>query len=101
MIETAQGERPALDSFYERLRLRAATIDELLSAAFEPSPQTQGDVDLTGRRLAAWRRSSAAGDERLFVRRLDRDRLSAERVRERLASVRPAPSAAVPAWIDT
>lgn len=100
MIERAQGERPALDSFYERLRLRAATVDELLSAAFEPSPQTQGNVDLAGRRLAAWRRSSAAGDQRLFERRLERDRLSAERASERLASVRPCPLAAVPAWID-
>ncbi len=90
----------AVDAFFERLRLRAATIDELLSDAFEPSPGTTSDADLAARRLAAWCRSAAADDESLFVRRLARDGLTLTQVRERLAAVRPRTSAPPPAWID-
>ena len=89
-----------MDAFYERLRLRAATIDELLSDAFEPSPGMTGDADLAARRLAAWCRSATANDESLFVRRLERDGLTVTQVRERLAAVRPSISAPRPAWID-
>ena len=89
-----------MDAFYERLRLRAATIDELLSDAFEPSPNANGDADLAARRLAAWCRSAAAGDQALFARRLERDGLTIARLRGRLAAVRPGACALRPAWID-
>ena len=76
-----------MDAFYERLIVRAATIDELLSDDFEPLPGQKGDADLAARRLAAWCRSSASGDWSLFERRLDRDglidRSGADEIRHR------------------
>ena len=36
-----------MDAFHERLILRAATIDELLSDEFETAPDGNGDADLT------------------------------------------------------
>ena len=89
-----------VDAFYERLRLRAATIDELLSDAFEPSPGQPDHAELAARRLAAWRRSSAAADEALFARRLERDRLTVAAVLQRFAAVRPSACVSPPAWID-
>jgi len=89
-----------VDDFYERLRLRAATIDELLSDAFEPSPGATQDAALQARRFAAWGRAAAAGDQSLFVRRLGRDRLTVEEVRQRLTTSRPRSCTPRPAWID-
>jgi Domain of unknown function (DUF4135) len=76
-----------MDARYERVLARAVTIDEVLSDAFEPLPG-QDDTDLAARRLAAWCRSSAAGDWSLFVRRLDRDGLSISDVRATFGTVR-------------
>ena len=42
-----------MDGFYERLIVRAATIDELLSGEFETVAGQKGDTDLAARRLAA------------------------------------------------
>ena len=64
------------------------------------SPGMPGDADLAARRLAAWRRSSAAGDEALFARRLERDGLTLARLRQRFAAVRPRIAAPPPAWLD-
>ena len=88
-----------MDAFYERLIVRAATIDELLSADFEPLPGQKGDADLAARRLAAWCRSCASGDWLLFERRLIRDGLTIAQALTRFASVRRKPLAAPPAWI--
>ena len=88
-----------MDAFYERLIVRAATIDELLSADFEPLPGQKGDADLAGRRLAAWCRSCASGDWSLFERRLMRDGLTLAQALTRFASIRRKPSAAPPPWI--
>jgi type 2 lantibiotic biosynthesis protein LanM len=88
-----------MDAFYERLIVRAATSDELLSAYFEPQPGQKGDADLAGRRLAAWCRSSASGDWSLFERRLMRDGLTLTQVLTRFASIRRKPSAPPPPWI--
>jgi type 2 lantibiotic biosynthesis protein LanM len=88
-----------MDAFYERLAVRAATLDEVLSDDFEPLPGQKGDADLAARRLAAWCRSCASGDWSLFGRRLDRDGLAFAPVLARLAAVRRA-SAALPSWID-
>jgi type 2 lantibiotic biosynthesis protein LanM len=88
-----------MDAFYERLVVRAATIDELLSDDFEPLPGQKGDADLATRRLAAWCRSSASGDWSLFGRRLERDGLAIDRVRARLAAARRKASAPAPSWI--
>lgn len=65
-----------MEAFFERLTVRAATIDELLSDDFEPLPGQKTDADRAGRRLAAWCRSCANGDWQLFVRRLERDGLT-------------------------
>lgn len=102
---TAGPDRPTrsenvLDVFFERLIVRAATIDEILSDAFEALPGQKDDADLAARRLAAWCRSCASGDWSLFARRLDRDGLSIPRVLERFATVRRRPSAALPDWIE-
>ena len=88
-----------MDPFYDRLRLRAATIDEMLSDAFAASPAAEADADLTARRLAAWRRSSAAGDEALFARRLARDGLTVDRLRQRFTGVQSKPAVSPPTWI--
>jgi type 2 lantibiotic biosynthesis protein LanM len=92
---------PAAAGIFERLRRRAATIDELVSDLFEPVSGEAVDAGLAGRRrLDAWRRSGAAGDEELFARRLARDSLSPAKVQERFGAVRPNRSAAAPAWLD-
>lgn len=88
-----------MDAFYERLIVRAATIDELLSDDFEPSPGQKGDADLAARRLAAWCRSSASGDWSLFGRRLDRDGLANSDVLTRFSTIRRKASARLPAWV--
>jgi type 2 lantibiotic biosynthesis protein LanM len=89
-----------MDAFYERLIVRAATIDELLSDDFEPLPGQKGETDLAARRLAAWCRSCASGDWSLFSRRLARDGLAIDEVLTRFATVRRKASATPPGWID-
>ncbi len=89
-----------MSDFFERLIVRAATIDELLSDDFETLPGQKSDTDKVGRRLAAWCRSSASGDWSLFLRRLERDGLGIGHVLERLGSVRHNPTAPRPAWIE-
>ena len=42
-----------MNAFCQNLRLRAATIDELLSDAFETPPGLPGDADLAVRRPAS------------------------------------------------
>jgi type 2 lantibiotic biosynthesis protein LanM len=89
-----------MEVYYERLIVRAATIDELLSDDFESLPGQKGDADVAARRLAAWCLSCASGDWSLFKRRLDRDGLAIGQVLERFATVRRKSSAPAPAWID-
>ncbi len=89
-----------MDAFYERLIVRAATIDELLSDDFEPLPGQNDDAGLAAKRLEAWCRSSASGDWLLFARRLDRDGLTTDQVLAKFGSVRRKPSVSPQAWID-
>src|SRR5215471_7975152 len=89
-----------MDAFYERLIVRAATIDERLSDDFEVLPGQKGDADLAARRLAAWCMSSASGDWSLFGQRLKRDGWTIDAVLERLATVRRKTAAPAPAWAD-
>jgi class II lanthipeptide synthase len=89
-----------MDAFYERLIVRTATIDELLSDDFDPLPGQKGNADLAARRLAAWCRSCASGDWSLFGRRLDRDGLTIGQVLTKFATVRRKASASPPPWID-
>jgi type 2 lantibiotic biosynthesis protein LanM len=84
----------AVDRFHQRLIVRAATIDELLSDDFEP---LDGDTDIADRRLSAWRRASTAGDQALFERRLARDGRSTAEVLARFGAVRHKGPA--PAWL--
>ena len=72
-----------MDAFYERLIVRAATIDELLSDDFEALPGQKGDADLAARRLATWCQSSASGDWSLFGQRLQRDGWAIDEVLKR------------------
>ena len=89
-----------MDAFYDRLIVRAATIDELLSDDFETLPGQKGDADQAALRLAAWCRACASGDWLLFNRRLERDKLAVGEVAARFATVRRRGSAAPPAWLD-
>jgi type 2 lantibiotic biosynthesis protein LanM len=89
-----------MEAFYERLMVRTATIDELLSDDFEALPSRDGDTERATRRLAAWCRSSAGGDGPLFSRRLGRDGLTPDLALSRLTTVRRKASASQPAWID-
>ena len=89
-----------MDAFFERLIVRAATIDELLSDEFEALPGQKGDAEPAARRVAAWCRSAASGDWSLFSQRLNRDRLSFDAVLRKFATVRRRACASLPAWID-
>jgi type 2 lantibiotic biosynthesis protein LanM len=89
-----------VEAFYQRLSERAATVDELLSDAFEASPQTAAGKGLSGERIAAWRRSCAAGDPSLFARRLARDGLSQIEIENRLAGTRRRACAPHPQWLE-
>jgi class II lanthipeptide synthase len=99
-----------VDTFYRHLSSRAATLDELLSDAFDIPIGAPGDVakeaaakgnpDLAARRLAAWRQSSAAGDPALFTRRLARDNLSPACIERRLAAAQRSAGASCPLWVE-
>jgi type 2 lantibiotic biosynthesis protein LanM len=89
-----------VDAFYERLSVRAATIDELLSDEYEPSPGETADAGRAARGEAAWCQSSAAGDQALFARRLRRDRLASDPIRARFSAARRKSSAARPLWVS-
>ncbi len=88
-----------MDAFFEALALRAATIDELLSDAFEAPPGKPGDAALGARRIAAWVKASAAGDPSLFARRLARDGLLVAPVSERFAATGLSASTPLPSWL--
>jgi type 2 lantibiotic biosynthesis protein LanM len=88
-----------MDAFFERLILKAATVDELLSDDFAPLPGQKNDVDLSAQRLASWCRACTSGDWSLFERRLKRDGLSVSDVLPRLARVRRRAGAPNPSWI--
>src|SRR5260370_42623706 len=100
--DSARCEDP-VDAFDQRLSLRAATIDELLSPAFAVAPNPAVDRDLSARlaaqRLAAWRQSSAAGDVSLFARRLARDGLSRREVESRFTRAQHGPLPPHPACL--
>ncbi|MGB8242451.1 MAG: type 2 lanthipeptide synthetase LanM, partial [Pseudolabrys sp.] len=87
-----------MDAFYERLIVRAATIDELLSNDFEALPGQKADADLAARRLAAWCQSAANGDWSLFGQRLHRDGWTIDDVLKKFATVRRT-STSLPAWV--
>lgn len=89
-----------MDAFYERLIVRAATIDEHLSDDFEVLPGQKGDAELAARRLAAWCQSSASGDWSLFGQRLQRDGLAIDEVLKRFATARRKFSTPLPGWAD-
>ena len=88
-----------MGSGFERELSRAATIDDLLSDAYEPL-SGQSDADIADRRLAAWCRAAASGDRSLFADRLDRDGWSTEGVLTRLGGVRRDPRTPAPAWMS-
>ena len=87
-----------MDSFYDRLINRAATIDELLSDDFETLPGETDRAGLGQRRLASWCQSAASGDRSLFGRRLERDGLQSADVLARLTAAHRKPTAPIPPW---
>ena len=87
-----------MDSFYDRLIDRAATIDDLLSDDFEAISGDKDHAGLGQRRLAAWCQSAASGDWSLFERRIKRDGLDSAGVLARLTAVRRKPAAPTPQW---
>jgi type 2 lantibiotic biosynthesis protein LanM len=89
-----------MNAFNERLVVRAATIDELLSDDFEPAPGRKDDAEAASHRLAVWSRHAANGDLALFERRLARDHLTAGDVLARFNSVRRKNGAAQPSWVS-
>ena len=89
-----------MESGFERELSRAATIDEVLSNAFEPLPGQKTDTDIAARRLATWCRASASGDWSLFADRLGRDGWSINQILTRFATVRRDPRVAVPPWMS-
>src|SRR5262245_32271214 len=86
-----------MDPFFDRLAVRAATIDELLSGDFESLSGQKSDTDLAARRLAAWCRASTSGDWALFDRRLRRDGWSMAEVLTKLATARRT---SAPPWLE-
>jgi class II lanthipeptide synthase len=88
-----------MDAFYERLFVRAATFEELLSDDFEPQPGQKTETSLAAERLAAWCRSCASGDWSLFGQRLARDGLTFGEILTRFATVRRKSSALPPEWV--
>lgn len=89
-----------MDAFYERLIVRAATIDELLSDDFESPRGEKGDADQAARRIAAWAQSSASGDQSLFAQRLQRDGWATDDILAKFATIRRKTSAVQPAWVQ-
>jgi type 2 lantibiotic biosynthesis protein LanM len=87
-----------MDAFHERLIVRAATIDELLSDDFEALPGQKADADVAGHRLAAWCQSAAGGDWSLFSQRLRRDGWTTDDVLKKFATVRRT-STSLPVWV--
>ena len=77
-----------MDAFHERLIVRAATIDELLSNDFEALPGQKADADVAAHRLATWCQSAASGDWSLFSQRLHRDGWTTDDVLKKFATVR-------------
>ena len=98
-VECTLKPEYATAEWIDRLILRAATFDELLSDDFESLPGQKTDSDLATRRLAAWCRNAASGDWALFVRRLDRDGLSLIDVLKRFSTARRRASVARPDWV--
>jgi type 2 lantibiotic biosynthesis protein LanM len=88
-----------MDSFYDRLINRAATIDELLSDDFEAIPAEKDCAEFGQRRLVAWCQSAASGDWSLFGRRIERDGLDSAGVLARLTAVRRKPAVPTPQWV--
>lgn len=89
-----------LEAVLDRLSLRAATIDELLSDDFESLRGEKAASDAAALRLAAWCRSSASGDWELFARRLKRDGLAFDHILSRFSRARRRPAAPKPVWLS-
>src|SRR5215468_9826354 len=87
-----------MDAFHERLIVRAATIDELLSNDFEALLGQKADADVAAHRLATWCQSAASGDWSLFSQRLRRDGWTTDDVLKKFATVRRT-STSLPAWV--
>jgi type 2 lantibiotic biosynthesis protein LanM len=83
---------------FQQFLIRAASIDELLSGAYQPQIGQKDNTDRAALRLAAWCRSASSGDWSLFFKRLARDNLSVDDVLSRFADIRYLPEAQQFPW---
>ncbi len=88
MIETSEPV-PPLMLFTRRFGCAPRPSTNFCPMRSSRCPTANGDADLAARRLTAWCRSAAAGDQSLFARRLDRDGVSIARLQA--AVLRGAP----------
>ena len=79
--------------------IAALTIDEILSAAYEPLPPGEGDEALGRKRLARWIEISADGNQSAFLARLEREGRTLAWVVARLAGVRRRADVPEPHWV--
>lgn len=87
-----------MSAFIETFVCRAASVDDVLSDLWAPVSGIKADADRSAKRLAAWCKSSASGDWKLFSKRLSRDGLSFEKVLPRLGTTKWAGGANYPEW---
>lgn len=87
------------EGFDQNVIISAATIDERLSSNFRTVPGSESDYHCAAQRLAAWCKTSAAGDWELFKRRLARDNYSFQFVRSRLGAIELVDSPNLPQWV--
>src|SRR5262245_42962299 len=87
-----------MDSFYDRLIDRAATIDDLLSDDFEAIPGDKDHAVSGPGRLAPWSQSATGGNWALFDRSLSRHGLDSAVVSARLTAARRKASVPTRQW---
>ena len=79
----------------------ALTIDDLLSAAYEPAPPDERDTVLAEQRLQRWIAIGADGSQTDFALRMARMNWTRENLLARLGGgVRRREGVAAPAWVD-
>ena len=75
---------------------RSAFLEERLGGDFLPETRAE-DSEVIDKRMAAWRKNCAKGDEKVFAKRLEWDGLDADRARGLLGRVRRA-NPELPSW---
>lgn len=82
------------------LETACLTLDEVLSASYEPLPVGQGNVALAQERMKTWIAISADHNVNDFKQRLQRQNLDHSHVLARLGGVRRKPGVEEPHWVE-